>query len=371
MSEISISPPLPAEDLRDILAQTGPLWEEARGKSFFITGGTGFFGSWLLESFTHINDDLALGMKAVVLTRDPSAFVKKSPHLANRSDLTFIQGDIRDFAFPKGNFDYLIHAATEASAKLNTEAPHEMLDAIVAGMRRVLDFAAQANVKKFLFTSSGAVYGPQPPNLTHVPEDYTGAPDPLQTGSAYSEGKRVAELMAAIHAKQHPCEIKIARCWAFVGPHLPLDSHFAIGNFIRDAMAGQPIKVGGDGTPYRSYLYAADLATWLWTILFKGTSLRPYNVGSEEDLSIGQLAQTVNHALGSRSSIEFALQPKAGIPPSRYVPSCDRARTELGLKSLISLSESCRRTQKWQDQKNRTPPHEKDPPTPVPRLRSN
>jgi nucleoside-diphosphate-sugar epimerase len=344
---IKSSPPLAREDLAHILDHTRELWEEARGKSFFITGGTGFFGMWLLESFGHINDALGLGARATILSRDPVSFAQKAPHLTSRRDLTFIQGDIRDFDFPEENFDYLIHAATEASAKLNREAPNEMLDAIVAGMRRVLEFAAQASVKKFLFTSSGAVYGPQPSELTHVPEDYRGAPDCLDPASAYGEGKRVAELIAAIHAKHHGTEIKIARCFAFIGPHLPLDTHFAIGNFLRDAIAGIPIRIGGDGTPYRSYLYAADLAVWLWTILFKGKSLRPYNVGSEEDLPISILASTVNQALGSSSTVEIARSPDPGSPPSRYVPAVGRARNELELVSGISLSEGLRRTHRW------------------------
>jgi dTDP-glucose 4,6-dehydratase len=339
--------PLPREDLSHVLQHTAGLWEEARDKSFFITGGTGFFGMWLLESFTHVNDALGLNAKACVLTRDPEAFARKAPHLAGRLDLQFIQGDIRSFAFPEGNFDYLIHAATEASAKLNQEAPHEMLDAIVVGMRRALDLAVQAKVKKFLFTSSGAVYGPQLSETTHVPEDYRGAPDCLDPASAYGEGKRVAELMAAIHAKHYPCEIKIARCFAFVGPHLPLDSHFAIGNFLRDAMAGKPIRIGGDGTPYRSYLYAADLAVWLWTILFKGESLRPYNVGSEEDYPISFLAKIVNEALESSSTIEITRVAEPGSLASRYVPAVGRARAELELLSCIPLHESLRRTCSW------------------------
>jgi len=339
--------PLPQEDLAHILQCTSPHWEEARDRSFFITGGTGFFGLWLLESFTYINDALGLNAKAWVLTRDPEAFARKAPHLSERSDLRFIQGDIRSFMFPEGNFDYLIHAATEASAKLNSEAPDEMLDAIVAGMRRTLDFAAQAKVKKFLFTSSGAVYGPQPSELTHVPEEYRGAPDCLDPASAYGEGKRVAELMAAIHARHHPCEIKIARCFAFIGPHLPLGAHFAIGNFLRDAMAGNPIRIAGDGTPYRSYLYAADLAIWLWTILFKGKSLRPYNVGSEEDYPISMLAAIVNEALGGTSPIEIARSSEPGLHPSRYVPAVGRARIELELVPSIPFSESLRSTLRW------------------------
>ena len=340
--------PLPHQDLADVLAHTRELWVEARGQSFFITGGTGFFGMWLLESFAYINDSLGLGMRATVLTRDPSAFARKAPHLSQRADLDFIQGDVRSFVFPSGKFTYVIHAATEASAKLNQDSPEEMLDAIIGGTRRVLDFAAQAGVKKFLLTSSGAVYGQQPADITHISEDYLGAPDPLLPGSAYGEGKRVSEHMCTVHARQHGYDVKFARCFAFVGPHLPLDAHFAIGNFIRDALAGHPIHIAGDGTPMRSYLYASDLAIWLWTLLFKAPSARAYNVGSADDLSIAQLAATVATALGGKSIVSVAQRQDPLRPLSRYVPSVTRAQTEFGLRSHVSLADAIVRTAHWQ-----------------------
>lgn len=339
--------PLPSEDLEHVLMHTRDLWSEAKGRSFFITGGTGFFGMWLLESFALINDQLALGMRATVLTRNPVAFAQKAPHLTSRADLAFIQGDIRSFSFPTGQFDYIIHAATEASAKLNDEAPDEMLDAIVAGTRRTLEFAARCGVKKLLLTSSGAVYGKQPSDLTHIPEDYLGAPDPLLPSSAYGEGKRLAEHMCCVHARQHGYEAKIARCFAFVGPHLPLNAHFAIGNFIRDALARKPIQIHGDGTPMRSYLYASDLAVWLWVILFKAAPYRSFNVGSEEDLCINDLAKRIirdtNINLPIKISQLFDIVPQI----SRYVPNTLRARSELNLNTEISLTEAIRRTFAW------------------------
>lgn len=344
--------PLPPEDLAQVLTHTRELWKEACGRSFFITGGTGFFGMWLLESFVHINDALSLGMHATVLTRDPAAFARKAPHLSGRADLKFIQGDVRSFTFPSGNFHYVIHAATEASAKLNADAPQEMLDAIIGGTRHVLNFVAQCGVKKLLLTSSGAIYGKQPAEITHLPEDYPGAPDPLLPSSAYGVGKRVSEHMCVVHARQHDYEVKIARCFAFVGPHLPLDTHFAIGNFIRDAMRGEPIRINGDGTPLRSYLYSSDLAVWLWTLLFRAPSARAYNVGSSEDLSIRQLADTVASELGGVSTVHVAQAATPALPISRYVPSTQRATQELGLRTLISLSDAVRRTADWHRSKN-------------------
>jgi nucleoside-diphosphate-sugar epimerase len=339
--------PLPKEDLAHVLNYTREHWAEAQGRSFFITGGTGFFGMWLLESFAYINDALGLDMRATVLTRDPSAFALKAPHLTARADLTFIRGDVRFFNFPSGKFDYVIHAATEASAKLNEADPQEMLDAIIGGTRRVLDFAAQAGVKKLLLTSSGAVYGKQPAEITHVSEDYLGAPDPLLPGSAYGEGKRVSEHMCVVHARKHGYEVKIARCFAFVGPHLPLDTHFAIGNFIRDALRGGPIKVAGDGTPKRSYLYASDLTIWLWTILFKAPTARVYNVGSTEDITILQLAETVVAVLGGKPILSAIKLPKPHNKVFRYVPSTTMAVHELGLRVNISLMQGILKTAMW------------------------
>ena len=336
-----------ADDLDHVLEHTGTMWEELRNGRIFITGGTGFFGCWLLESFLWANENHNLGAQAVVLTRDPEAFACKAPHLARDPAVSLHRGDVRNFPFPAGEFSHVIHAATEASAKLNAEAPLLMLDTIVEGTRRALDFAVACKAKKFLLTSSGAVYGKQPSDITHVPEDYAGAPDPLDAGAAYGNGKRLAEHLCALYFKQHGLETKIARCFAFVGPYLPLDTHFAIGNFIRDALKGAPIKVNGDGTPYRSYLYAADLAIWLWTILFRAPSCRAYNVGSEEDLTIGQIAERVAASIPLPCPVSVANAPIAGKPPERYLPSTRRSHAELHLEPWIPLNEAIRKTATW------------------------
>ena len=337
-----------AADLDHLLNHTRNLWEELRGGRLFITGGTGFFGCWLLESFLWANHKLGLNAHAVILTRRLATVKRTLPHLMFDPAISLHEGDVRTFAFPSGQFSHVIHAATESSAKLNNETPLLMLDTIVDGTRRTLEFATQCKAQKFLLTSSGAVYGKQPSEITHIAEEYPGAPDPLDPKSAYGQGKRLAEHLCAQYARTDGLQPKIARCFAFVGPYLPLDIHFAIGNFIRDGLNGGPIIIQGDGTPQRSYLYAADLAIWLWTILFNGQSLHPYNVGSETSLSIAEIARIVAEQFQPKAAVEIRETPNLKRPVERYVPSTSRAKNELGLDDWTSLPASIARTSSFE-----------------------
>ena len=335
------------DDLDHILKHTEGLWDELRGKRVFITGGTGFFGCWLLESLAWANKKLNLGASALVLTRNVELLRKKAPHLVENPTISFHIGDVRSFDFPSGEFSHVIHAATAASAKLNDEDPLLMLDTIIEGTRHVLDFAVQCGAKKLLLTSSGAVYGKQPSDITHIPEDYMGGPDTMDPQSAYAEGKRVAELLCAIYSKKFGIECEIARGFSFVGPYFPLDVHYAIGNFIRDALNGGPIVVKGDGTPYRSYLYAADLAIWLWTILFRGEPCRPYNVGSDHDMSVLDTARAVSYAAGEHVTVSVLKKSEPQQEAERYVPETNRARSALCLPQSVSLEQALLVSLKW------------------------
>ena len=335
-----------AHDLDHVLGRTEPLWQELRGQRILITGATGFFGCWLLETFSWANRRLNLNARAVGLCRRPGLLSEKAPHLAKDVAITLHAADVRHGDFPQGTFSHVVHAATEASAKLNSDAPLVMFDTIVEGTRRALQFSIASSVTRFLLVSSGAVYGTQPVQLTHVSEGYDGGPDPLNPASAYGEGKRSAEMLCALAASPR-FATTVARCFAFVGPYMQLDAHFAIGNFISDRLHQHPICVQSDGSAVRSYLYASDLMTWLWTILFKGQSRRAYNVGSEEALNISALAHEVAAALPPESDVHIASTAKPGAPVQRYVPSTARARNELGLREEVPLREAICRTHSW------------------------
>jgi len=335
---------LPSRDLTHILEHTRDLWEDLRGARLFITGGTGFFGHWLVESFLYANQQLDLKASASILSREPDSAKQAFPHIFSDPAITMHKGGIRNFEFPSGEFSHIIHAATDASAKLNDENPLLMLDTIVEGTRHTLDFAIHCKAKKFLLTSSGAVYGKQPSDMTHIPEEYNGAPDPLDPKSAYGIGKRNAEHLCSLYAKQHGLHTTIARGFAFVGPYLPLNIHFAIGNFILDGLNNRPIIIKGDGTPYRSYLYAADLTIWLWTILLRGESCRPYNIGSDDAKSIEEVALLVAEQFTPEVEVKVLSRRKQDKAPKRYVPSISRSRHELGLEAWVSIQDGIART---------------------------
>lgn len=335
---------LPQDDLVHVFDTVGHLWENFRGERIFITGGTGFFGKWLLETMLYANQQLDLGCRITVLSRNPVAFAESNPHLSDPALVSFVTGDVRDFVFPEGQFKFVIHAATDVVAP--TDAV-DLFSSCIDGTKRVLDFARQARCTDFLLASSGAVYGRLPVDMEAIPETYAGAPDTLDTRSAYGEGKRCSEWLTNAYGELYAFNVKIARCFAFVGPHLPLDKHFAIGNFIFDTLADKEIVIQGDGTAYRSYLYAADLAIWLWTILLCGSAGAAYNVGGDEAITIADLARRVNQCAGSHQGVTVMTPHDPENKPDRYIPCVRKAALDLGLTCRINLDEAIDRTLQW------------------------
>lgn len=317
-------------------------WPRLKGARLFLTGGTGFIGRWMLTALADANRRLGLGCRVVAVSRDPAAFAARAPHLAAAPGFTLVLGDVLNPAAAEGSFSHIIHAATDASADLNLNNPVKMFDTVVTGTRNALDLAVRQPGARFFYLSSGAVYGAQPWKMTHVGEDWLGGPNCTEPKNAYAEGKRAAEMLCTIYGKQFNLDVVSARIFALLGPLLSLDIHFAAGNFIRDALAGRMITVESAGTAVRSYLYAGDLTTWLWTILLRAERGATYNVGSEEAVSVADLAARTAAVLGGR--YEVLGHPDPGWNPGRYVPSTALIRAELGVQATVGLDEAIRRT---------------------------
>lgn len=348
--------PILNEDLELILQKIELLVTQKqllRSERILLTGATGFFGKWLTQTLLAVDAQWGLGNQLVLVTRDRARALNESPWLRDRQNIEWLESDIRELG-DCGQFDTILHGAAAASRQLNENKPSEMFDTIVDGTRRVLS-VAERGCKRLLFLSSGAVYGRQPFTETNLAETYMGGPDPLDFKSAYGEAKRAAELLGATSARAHGYQYNVARCYAFLGPYLPLNTHFAAGNFLSNILQGEAIQIGGDGTPTRSYMYPADLMIWLLTILHRGENLNAYNVGSPHAVSIRELAESVHrvglHIKTGRSQLEnpiqIARQPEPGQEFERYVPAVKRAMKELGLDIWTDLDSAIHKTLRW------------------------
>lgn len=312
-----------------------------------VTGGTGFFGKSLIRYWEQSNSGKS-SCTVGVMTRDPDSFLSKHPEFAKLPWLSFHKGDIlRSSSLPRSEgFTHLIHAATDSTVGPQL-SPLERYTQIVDGTRNLLDYAVEQKIPRFLLTSSGGVYGPQPQEMCQIPESFLGMPDPLNSNNTYSVAKRCAEHLCALYQERYGLETVIARCFAFVGRDLPLDVHFAIGNFIRDALTKAEITIDGDGTPIRSYLDQRDLAKWLSQMLSKGQSGQAYNVGSDQAITIKDLAYLVRDTLAPSKPVRIRGHASTQSFRNLYVPSIQKVQSELGLSQDFSLEESIKETARY------------------------
>lgn len=300
------------------------ILQEFNHKKIFVTGGTGFFGKSILSYIKRYFLDIDTSW--TILSRNPKEFLLNCPEFNNLHNIHFIQGDVRNFSYKPSYYDWIIHAATPAITGLPKGEMHSI---IVQGTKHILEFAKQCNANKIIMTSSGAVYGIQPPDLEYIPETF-----PCNPITEYGKAKLIAEQMCIDSGAIIP------RCFAFVGPYLNKNIHFAIGNFMRDCLNNKDIIIQGDGTPYRSYLYADDLVEWLFTLLVLGKNGVAYNVGSQNAISIYELAQKVRTTLKVSNQIRILTPISENKKPERYVPSTAKIQKELNVKQTVNLEEA-------------------------------
>ncbi len=279
------------------------------GRKIFISGGTGFFGRSLLDTI-----DFSTASELCLLTRNGEKFLREYPEAGKIHCLRLLEGDVRNFAFPAGKYDYIIHGAASASLKQEKEAPDEMVSTIRDGTIRVLDFARTCRAERMLFISSGAVYGKF---YAPVREDAPTSPE-----TPYGKAKLASEQLCL--QSGIPCII--GRFFTFYGRHLPRNSHFAIENFLRQAAEEDCLTITGDGKAVRSYLDADDLANWIMTLLLHGRTGEIYNVGSPEAISIKELAERLSGGKPVR-----ILGKKSPLQADFYVPDVSKAARELHL----------------------------------------
>jgi len=314
------------------------------GGRIYLSGATGFFGKNILSLLAYLQRRGA-SLRVTALSRSPERFLADHPWARDLNWLDWQKGDALQSWPGGGEHEYLLHAATDTAAEPHLDSL-KLFDHIVDAARHALEFAAAHGVRRVLLCGSGAQYGRIPENFsTGLPESSSLSCDPSKAGSAYGEGKRVAELLAALYAEKHGFGVVGTRCFAFVGPGLRLDGHFVIGNLIRDGLDGGPIRLTTSGTAVRSYLYGADLAVWLLLLLLEAESGSVINVGSDQAVRIVDLAAHVRDVVSPSAEIRIGATPFSG-ERQYYVPCIANARN-LGLEAWTDLDRSIARTALW------------------------
>jgi len=313
---------------------------EICGKTFLVTGGAGFLGSWLCDVLDAFN------ARIICVDNLSSGSENNISHL-KKENFELVKGDVSKFTIDE-KINYIIHMACIASPPLYQEHPIEALDASVLGTRNMLEIARKNDVEGFLFTSTSEIYGDA--KVIPTPEDYWGNVNPVGPRSVYDEGKRVAETYCIAYFQKYDLPIRIARIFNTYGPRLDVKSTSQYGRvivkFISQALNNQPVTVYGDGSQTRSFCYVTDTAEGLFKLLLKpGIDGEIINIGNDEEISILNLAKLIIRLTDSKSEIVFRPLPKDD--PRRRNPDISKARKLLGWRPKISLKEGLMKTIEW------------------------
>lgn len=337
------------EDLRRILA--APLeWDSLRGKTVLITGAAGFLPAYMLETLLFLNEtDPSFGVRVVALVRDEVRGRARFSHHAGREDLTFLCQDVCDPLDVGDRVDVVIHAASNASPRLYGSHPVETLLPNVMGTVNLLEFCRRTNAERFMFFSSGEVYGEVDPMRVPTPENSYGLVDPASLRSCYAESKRMGETMCVAWGHEYGLSTRIVRPFHTYGPGMRLDDGRVFADFVSDIVAGRDIVMRSAGAARRAFCYLADATEGFFTVLLKGEDAVPYNVGNEDaEVSIAELADVLVSTFADRGlKVVHESRPEGGgymeSAISRNAPDTSRLRA-LGWMPTTTISDGFSRT---------------------------
>jgi len=340
-----------AEDLEEIWMRTRFELESLSGKTVLLTGSTGMFGVWILSLLLYAKERGISTKKLLVLSRDPDRFINNHPTLCADLGIDWITGDIRSFQYSGEKIDFCIHGATTSAQETFFDTSnYQKYLTITQGTHRILDLVEKMDIESFLYLSSGAIFGGDVDatgfNLeeTHIPRIHH-----LDDRFTLGHAKRSAETLCFLAREQKPNRIiNIARLFTFVGPHMPFDVHYAIGNFLSSAHTGGPIRLRTVGTAIRSFMYMADAVIWIFkSLLLNVNSPFPLHVGSEKATSINDTAQLI----ATKAKCEVIIEPQVldtpSPAPNYYVPSTQKTRELLQVEEWTNLSSSIEKTLSW------------------------
>ncbi len=335
------------EDVLSILDQPIP-WEKMKDKTVFLTGAGGFISYYMVLAMLTSNDLHGTNIHVIGLVRNYERASKKYGQILDRGDFTLIVQDVCDDITIEEKSDFVIHAASQASAWHFENDPVGTINANLAGTIKVLEYAKRCNSEASLFISSLKTYGSVTDGSDCLKEETVGYLDHTSYKNCYAMGKRVAETICASYHKQYGMSVKIVRPSYIYGP-ASLNDDRVWAQFIANVVRGQDILLKSNGAAYRSFCYVTDTASAIFMVLLCGKDVTPYNIASESsNTTIRNFARTAVNVFPERNlKLSFANKEDEAEPPLTFSSTpeiLDSTRLqELGWTPHIDLSEGIRR----------------------------
>ena len=326
---------LTGQEMVPIASKLGKTVEELRNSRILVNGATGFIGSWIVNFLEFLNFEFDYKIEIIAPTRNLKNISKNAHRVVGTSYLHLDYRFVNSYNF--GSIDFVFNGATSSHKKSGSTDEIGSYAATINSTKNIIINSVRTKSKpRVINLSSGAVYEPQ-----NSPQLERDVPYFNSNEINYRQSKIESEKIIHDATNSGIIQGSNLRLFAFFGPGLPLNEHFAIGNFVRDALYNTKVHVLGNPNTTRSYMYSEDLIVWL----FKGL-LTPfdknYNIGSEYSLSIQDLANIISEMFGNLPVVYESKQSQA----SCYVPSTVNFRKDYGVTESISLSEGLR---KWID----------------------
>jgi len=343
------------EDTESIINSIGSDFKKIAGKTFLITGANGFIASYLVDTLLRLNEALLKENPVHLILSVHHKVTRNSRlgHCLKNKRIKFVVGDIVQKNLPK-KIDVIIHAASKASPKEYLSQLVETADVNVLGTKKLLEYSAKEKVSKFVLISSGEIYGNPDPQNIPIPETYNGNVDPIGPRATYQESKRFSETLCYLYWKARRVDTVIVRLFHTYGPRLSLNDGRVVPEFIRRALMNEKIELIDGGKAIRAFSYISDSIAGIFKVLLHGQSGQAYNVGSEEEINMKDLAEKIIRLTSSKSKVQIV--PGAAIAhsiatPDRNTPSTKKL-AKLGYKNKISLEKGLSRLIAWyQNQK--------------------
>ena len=313
-------------------------------KTYLVTGGTGFIGSFVCERL------LAEGHKVICVDNFLTGQRKNIEHLLTNPNFTLLEADVSkpdwpsSFGLRPSALDYILHLASPAgpnptSPKSYHALPVETYLVNSIGTHYLLESAKKHNAV-FLFASTSEIYGD--PEVHPQPETYWGHVNPIGPRAIYDESKRLGETICAAWSRKFGIQTRIARIFNTYGPRMNPDDGRAIPLFIQSSINNQPLTIHGDGHQTRSFCYVDDQVEGLLKLLHSNLNADPVNIGNPTELTIKDLADTIIRLTGSKSAIQYNKLPEDD--PERRRPDISKAKEKLGWQPKIELEEGLKKT---------------------------